>query len=368
MDNISLHIEPWTVYRANDWQQDVQAHKIVVVISTIPERSAVYTRLRYGKRFLGRGLVESCVIGGVQLAVGDRLEPTPSLLDVSRFQYTQPPFECVFWRMTPDDRVIHESPILLIEGLSVDTHGIDILHTFHLGPLLRYIPLVLNLVLKSNVLVNVLPYLMADDTRRVGLQRIKIKLETFYKSKRTDPAWSRKKSEIWNLTENLFHNKHNEAKCKAAEAKGLLDFCVWLLGDLMPLFQAKGGHWYQQALLLKACGDNAVQFEAILDAHGRHIPRAAQEQLWASYMRHLVLYMRAGGAPKPKHHLMLHLIKRIWHRGNPRHYGTYRDESLNGVIAQIGRSCHRTAFGLAVHAKFSILQGEVGVEAEALHP
>ena len=48
------------------------------------------------------------------------------------------------------------------------------------------------------------------------------------------------------------------------------------------------------------------------------------------------------------------MIQRALHRGNPRLYSTYRDESLNGIIAKIARSAHRRTWSNVIHFKRNI--------------
>ena len=82
-----------------------------------------------------------------------------------------------------------------------------------------------------------------------------------------------------------------------------------------------------------------VQVQALLDA----------------YTRHVNMRVRAGGEVQPKHHLMLHLVQRCLRFGNPKYYWTYRDESSNGIVTKIARSCYRRRFMMAVHDKFKWL-------------
>ena len=369
LDNISLDIDPWDEYDEVKYLADVARHQMVVTIETEWQRSAVYRKLRYAKRFRGRGLCAPVRVGLVQLFAGDRLEPSPSLLDVSRFSLTAVPFQATFWRMQDTDRVTHASPLLEIEGFFLDQHGVDILHTWHLGPIIKLIPMVLRFFLRMMVFVQPVPYLTADDTKRIGLLRMKHKLFTFYAAKRSsDPMWKRKRAEVWNLTEGMIFNKGSEMKVKAAEARGLLEFCDSLLNDYMPVFRGRGGDDLLMAQYLYHSCQAAMRFESLLESNPRSMGRPQREALWNAYIKHVTLYLRAGGSFMPKHHLMLHLLKRVFRRGNPKCYGTYKDESLNGVIARIARSCHRSCFGLSVHLKYSILQqitGELSHELKA---
>ena len=60
----------------------------------------------------GEGLYEDVRIGGIQLKAGDRLEPSRDLPEVGQFEYSDPPFKCMFWRMALDDRVSHKTPLV----------------------------------------------------------------------------------------------------------------------------------------------------------------------------------------------------------------------------------------------------------------
>jgi hypothetical protein len=71
-----------------------------------------------------------------------------------------------------------------------------------------------------------------EDVVRVGLLRIKNKLWQHYKMKRNDPRWRKKGSEMCDLTQNMLGARRNPMmSVKAAEARGLLDFCAKLLED-----------------------------------------------------------------------------------------------------------------------------------------
>ena len=164
----------------------------------------------------------------------------------------------------------------------------------------------------------------------------------------------------------MINTKNGEMKIKAAEARGLLEFCHWLLVRHMHVFQAKGGDALLMAQYLMHAGASALEFERLMASNPRQMDRDQRLKLWGAYMKHLQLYLRAGGCFMPKHHLLIHMIKRVITRGNPKMYSTYKDESLNGVIARIARSCNRSCFGLSVHLKYSLLSQCVGSTAYEL--
>ena len=144
---------------------------------------------------------------------------------------------------------------------------------------------------------------------------------------------------------------------KAAETEGLLEFVHGLLKTHMDQFVASGAtdeirqHIHLSAKLLLAASTSAMDFEALLKNCKRNVPLETQEQLLVEYKRFNVLFSRAGGHLNPKNHLMLHLIQGLDFHGNARYYHTYNDESFNGVIARIARSCHRLCWSEVIFRK-----------------
>ena len=142
---------------------------------------------------------------------------------------------------------------------------------------------------------------------------------------------------------------------KAAESHGLLKFVLWLLEKYSDEFEKLPEETSRPLAILKAATQAANNMDDILSVEIRKLSRKQCEQLLQHYLRFLTLYLKAGGVWRPKCHLLLHLILRALVQGNPRLYSTYRDESLNGVIAKIARSAHRSTWGNVIHFKCCIL-------------
>ena len=92
-------------------------------------------------------------------------------------------------------------------------------------------------------------------------------------------------------------------------------------------------------------------FEGLLKTTPRSVPLETQQKSLIEYKRFNVLFARAGGELHPKNHLMLHCFQEVKHFGNPKWYHCYLDESFNGVIAKIARSCHRLSWATVVFHK-----------------
>ena len=148
-------------------------------------------------------------------------------------------------------------------------------------------------------------------------------------------------------------------KAKAAETHGLLGFVVEMLrkheNSLTNTNPANGQPSLFFDLLMRA-GKAALDFDAELSSHNRAVDATSCEKLFQHYDRFITLCARAQLPLLPKAHLMYHLLQRALVRGNPRLYSTYVDESYNGAIAQVCRSCHRRGWAVAVYRKLEMMQ------------
>ena len=148
---------------------------------------------------------------------------------------------------------------------------------------------------------------------------------------------------------------------KAAETHNLLEFAVYLLEIYKPRFRSEDD--IITAALLLSAGRAAMRFDDVMTANQMNMNADAQEELCNSFMHFSTCYMRAGGHSIPKFHLMIHLVQRVCVNGNPRFSTTYKDESLNGVLARIGATCHRRHWEFNVHRKYNfMLHCEVTLE------
>ena len=353
--NITLEGGSWAKYTARDHEENIARCSLDVLVDSLAMRSKITRSLRYRQQFLGRGLIHP--IPELSLRVGDRLVPTELLTDVASFDTQVPPFRVRFWRMLPEDRVLFDSPLFLLPGITIETHGVDSLHCWALGPVCAFVSLSIWFLISTPLYAPHMAGCGPEDVVRVGLLRIKNKLWQHYKVKRNDPHWRKKGSEIWNLTQKMLGTRRNPMmSVKAAEARGLLDFCAKLLEDAVARLD-RGNDYFLKAELLYACAKSAVRVDELLRNTGTYVVTFdAQQELLDSYIHHVTLFSRCGGRLRPKHHMMFHLIEQCDKIGAPAVRATYRDESLNGVIARIAQSCHRNHFGEAVHAKFAQLQ------------
>jgi hypothetical protein len=78
---------------------------------------------------------------------------------------------------------------------------------------------------------------------------------------------------------------------------------------------------------------------------------------------HSALMRAAGCKLVPKHHWFYELARGSARNGNSLHSSTYPDETLNHVIANIGKGVHARTFGVSVLKKVRVLMLCRGVPA-----
>lgn len=160
---------------------------------------------------------------------------------------------------------------------------------------------------------------------------------------------------MWGLTLAMLGPKDNPTlHAKAAETHGLLGFIVWILQKNLDRVKALKESHSEIGQFLLAAGQNAMQFDKAISKSERKLSNDDLMNMFTGYKAFIVLFERAGGNLTPKCHLMFHCIFKAAKQGNPRYYSTYRDESLNGTIAAIARSCHRRAWAEHILWKISI--------------
>lgn len=149
---------------------------------------------------------------------------------------------------------------------------------------------------------------------------------------------------------------------KAAECRGLLEFVVQLLkSNQLKCAVGKSNEELErnklEASLLIGAGESALQFEHLLihNQSRRQLDACAQTQMLESYHRFNVLFHRTGIQQNPKSHQMYHMLYESKMNGNPSFYHSYANETLNGRIARIARTCHRKTWTESVFRKLHLM-------------
>jgi hypothetical protein len=136
---------------------------------------------------------------------------------------------------------------------------------------------------------------------------------------------------VWNLTMGMLGSlQHPVLHAKAKETHCLLGFAASLLTRHRDFLRGQSDENRTRCDMLLQSGQHALKFDDVLKQNDRNLNVSVRSALMRSYLSHVYFFQRAGGECRPKHHAMVHCIQRAGRLGNPRHYHTYRDESLNG--------------------------------------
>ncbi|CAE7212809.1 unnamed protein product [Symbiodinium sp. CCMP2592] len=344
---MTLHTCPHKLFDETSYKE------LEIVVPDEETKMKIESLLVY-RRKTGRGRCLKASFPLLRLRQGWRLEPSPSLPDVGNFAKQSCPFSCVFYIGGKHGRVLHQSPFLQIPGVSVDTWCVDILHTWHYGPMSTFIAYGLRLLLTTMIYRPLIPDLEKEEADRLALLCLRAELWSYYKRLRQfddDGSWKTKGSEVWNLTLTMVAGKY--VKAKAAETHGLLGFLVDRL-EMHKCVLAATEQADTFALLLQA-GQAALHFDAVMASHPRAIDETVCGLLFQTYDEFICLCEKAEMHLMPKSHMMYHMLQRAVRKGNPRMYSTYIDESLNGHIARICRSVHRRTWAYSVYEKLEMM-------------
>ena len=150
------------------------------------------------------------------LEAGDRLEPSTQVIDIASFERITPPFQCHFWRGNKNDRVMHETPLLAIPGVGLRTYCIDLLHSWHLGPLSDCIAHCIWYFLECGFYSGDLPWLGIEQKKQLGLIYMRNRLMLHYRERANagDEEFKTKGSRIWSLTLKMIGKASNPLECE----------------------------------------------------------------------------------------------------------------------------------------------------------
>ena len=150
--------------------------------------------------------------------------------------------------------------------------------------------------------------------------------------------------------------KERGVKLKADETHGLLDFCVQQLRKHKDVLGGLGRADELKTSLLIRSGEAASAFDKVMAENGRILTLGQRQEMLDCLVAHIHCLHRAGSPMIPKQHAMLHLVHALPRTGSAKFTSTYKDESLNGVLARICRSSHGgETFYATVMRKMSML-------------
>ena len=297
-----------------------------------------------------RGMAMLEDLPSVGLRKSDRLEPSitcSGILELSAM--TQFPVPIMFWRRSAETLMRHRNPLINIAlGVTIcRTFTVDSLHCLYLGPMMLWCRYVLWQLLLSRLWGqgNNLSEVVA-----ISAAVLKNKLLAWYKVyRRANPT--RNLTELSDMTVKMLGTAaEHKLKTKGAETFGLLLFLVDTLRE-------QHGRINLGQEMLEA-GQCLVDLVGVWDACDMHMPAASIQQCFDLTLRHLSLTESVEELLIPKRHLLLHLLKRMGHHGNPRFYATWFDESLNKLLKRSCKHVSQATFESSVLTTMSaVLKG-----------
>lgn len=342
---ISVGDWPWEPH-VHSYEEMCAAREVSIQIIAEDERALLSSALEYIGKPKGRGrtVVLGIVIGGVQLEVGDRLVPSPLMLDTAVVDFGPLPLQLLFWRERKDntgairDAVINRCPLFNDElGTSPKaTLAVDSLHTLNYGPMMRLCSAAIWRVLLSN------PWSFGGNTEtRLDLccRRLRTHLFEWYE-RRGIPAADRLGdltiAMLGSPTDCTFNDGSYHRGCnmrtKAAETAMVLDWTMDLIRDYPRI------HGQPELLAAGMALQEWIDTTAMAPFR---VPVAAQQRLCDLAIRHLLNAEAAGVDLIPKHHAFAHLAFNIGWLGNSKAYSTFLDESLNLLLRTVTAAAHR---------------------------
>ena len=297
---------------------------------------------------VAKGCILARNVEDLGLLKGDRLDPSPELRDVGKFEETVLPVLVIFWRAHKDndgkllDGTLRRNPLFDREvGITpATTLMVDTLHTLYLGVYQRYVMHVIWHALDSNLWHVEAAQSTKDE---LGRKHLVNDLKGWYVRNNVPQNYR-----INDITDKLIGTrKAPDLKTKAGETGVLVRWAT----DLCQ----RHARSMKLGDELLAAGECLLEYMAILKEHDRIVPRSACQRLLDLCTRHISLLQLAQLPLVPKHHLMVHLTLRIPTRGNPRFYSTFLDESLNAALAKIAGASHRTTWETSIFSRVRLL-------------
>ena len=365
--DIIVNSWPWPLRSHDAYESACAACEVQVLIANEADRAQLLHHVAYveaKKGCGGRSLMRDVIIGGVRLETGDRVVPTATLCDVGNIEVASLPFSVTLWRARfgPGgrlmDSVVNRCPLFSNQLGTTPTRSlaIDMLHTFHYGPVMRWLGAALWRTILSN------PWEFngsANTILELGCKRLRADLFAWYVEDNV-PA----DRQLGDFTLSMLGNACGCApgqdichpgcsmRTKAAET---LDFVPWAIRALRT-FGWKVPH---RAQLMRA-GAALVSWYEVVKTEDMCVSLAGQQKAIDEMQRHMLNSEAAAINFVPKHHFFCHATHRFGHQGNPRAYSTFLDESLNLVLRTCAQFAHRKNQATRIFSLFA-LRGAMGL-------
>ena len=274
-------------------------------------------------------------IPALHLLKGDRLEPSPELVNTMDFDRKQRPFICRFWRRSAETVARHRNPLVdshpCIEPKDLVT---DWLHCLSLGVFQYFLNFVFYWITDHGLLENSLEAVVL---------RVRAMIFDWYGS---EHRAGRVRHRLQDLQTSMIGVRGGAISLHGAETNDMLVFVVDVIlplcteGPDFDLVRGAGTSLRDMLLVIRVHGDNWG-------------PRAAQE-LVDCYLRFLGMYSALKAPMKPKHHQACHLVASTLFHGSPQLSGCWQDEAINRHLKLCALKSHRLVWYKRILIDFSV--------------
>jgi hypothetical protein len=241
---------------------------------TAENKEFVSDRLRYDKRkndgSHGRALTQNVDLLG--LRANDRLEPSPTLPDVSKFEDLITPAFVTFWRSSSETSARHRNPLFQnpdVTGITLMSLTIDLLHAFYLGVLQKWCALAVWFLFESHIFGNIGT---ADEILQRSVSVFRSQLINFYPEyEAAHPG--KTLTRVSDFTVKMVGSKADpKCKTKGAETFGVALFLVGCLAKFLNYLGADCNR-------LHLAGDALLKMVEIWTRSGRSMDQASRQVL-----------------------------------------------------------------------------------------
>ena len=324
------HSDAWGSVRrdSKSYDEQVQASVFRIIVHNKEELDSLNAKLKFD--FLDKGYGGKCLeIAHRGVPAGARLMHLGPVQDYRDLDDIETPATLTFFDTQGDHGLNFICPLFAVEGFSIESLALDVMHCLDLGIAQLVIGRVLRMLISGNAVRSTARRRAFRDQE--NLKMIRRKMKKFYKERPRDRGT---KTEIGKMTMAMLGTRKSpRLKAKAAETRNLLELMPQLVRQFPWCFGTKFD-------MISRSVDSLLQVYQVMRSSRRRMSPEQLSELRENMCRHLFLWKLSGGKLVPKHHYSWHLVERADVNGNPRFSWTYTDEQENRVMGQVAKSLH----------------------------
>ena len=320
---------PWNLHArtAGTYAAEIANCLVQIEVAADDDMAEISAKLRFDRRKDGHGGL--CLTEATRgLPKGARLMEAGPVIDLHAVQDIPTPCTLTFFDTKGDHGMNFVYPLFAIEGFTIDSLTLDVMHVLDLGCTQWMVGRVFRLFIQKNFAFSTAEHAYSRDVD--NLKHLRRRMWAYYKN---FPAEGNTKSSIHKLTFKMLGKKScPKLSSKAAEARHILGLCSMLFRENEDLLAGP-----QDELLRQSCLALNEMYR-IMREEDRRMTLGGFRTLRDAMCEFLVTWKLSGGHVVPKHHFAWHLAERAATNGNPRFSWTYIDEQENRAMGTVAKS------------------------------